>query len=118
LIEEFGVRTSGPDARAASLSGGNQQKLVNRTGPRARTQCPSSRRTRRGGLDVQAARAVHDRIRDAAARGVAVLLYSSDLDEVMMLGQRIVVMTRGTLREARPGASRTEIGSMMLGGAA
>jgi ABC-type uncharacterized transport system ATPase subunit len=117
MIEEFGVRTSGPDARAASLSGGNQQKLViARALEREPNVIIAENPTR--GLDVQAARAVHDRIRDAAARGVAVLLYSSDLDEVMMLGQRIVVMTRGTLREARPGASRTEIGSMMLGGAA
>ena len=61
---------------------------------------------------------MHDFHRHAAARGVGILLYSSDLDEVMALGQRIVVMARGTLREAPPGASRTEIGSMMLGGTA
>jgi ABC-type uncharacterized transport system ATPase subunit len=117
LLTEFAVVAPGPDARAASLSGGNQQKLII---ARALERVPeviiAENPTR--GLDVQAARAVHDRIRAAASRGVAVLLYSSDLDEVMAVGQRIVVMARGTLREAKPGASRTEIGSMMLGGTA
>lgn len=115
MITAFGVRASGPEARAASLSGGNQQKLiVARALERDPAVLVAENPTR--GLDVQATRAVHDRIRDAAARGVGILLYSSDLDEVMALGQRIVVMARGTLREAPPGASRTEIGSMMLGG--
>jgi ABC-type uncharacterized transport system ATPase subunit len=117
LLTEFAVVAPGPDARAASLSGGNQQKLII---ARALERVPeviiAENPTR--GLDVQAARAVHDRIRAAASRGVAVLLYSSDLDEVMAVGQRIVVMARGTLREAKPGASRTEIGTMMLGGTA
>lgn len=117
LITEFGVRTTGPAAPAASLSGGNQQKLViARALERGPAVLVAENPTR--GLDVQATRAVHDRLREAAARGVAVLLYSSDLDEVMTLGQRIVVMSRGTLREAPPGASRAEIGSIMLGGPA
>ncbi len=114
LIAEFGVRTTGPAARAASLSGGNQQKLViARAFERGPAVIVAENPTR--GLDVQATRAVHDRLREAAALGVAVLLYSSDLDEVMTLGQRIVVMSRGTLREAPLGASRAEIGSFMLG---
>jgi len=114
LIAEFGVRTTGPAARAASLSGGNQQKLViARAFERGPGVIVAENPTR--GLDVQATRAVHDRLREAASLGVAVLLYSSDLDEVMTLGQRIVVMSRGTLREAPPGASRAEIGSLMLG---
>ena len=67
------------------------------------------------GLDVQATRAVHDRLREAAARGLAVLVYASDLDEVLTLGTRVVVMNRGQLVEAPPGASRETIGRMMLG---
>jgi simple sugar transport system ATP-binding protein len=117
MIAEFGVRAVGPDAPAASLSGGNQQKLII---ARALEHDPAvlvaENPTR--GLDVQATRAVHDRLRQAAGRGVAVLLYSSDLDEVMALGQRIVVMARGTLREAPAGASRADIGAIMLGNAA
>lgn len=113
LITEFEVRAAGPDAPAATMSGGNQQKLiVARALERHPDVIVAENPTR--GLDVQAARAVHDRLREAAHRGVAVLFYSSDLDEVLLLGQRILVMTGGTLREAPAGASRTEIGSLML----
>ena len=100
MITEFGVRAAGPDAPAASLSGGNQQKLDHCAGAGAGPAVIVAENPTRG-LDVQATRAVHDRLREAAARGVTVLLYSSDLDEVMALGQRIVVMARGTLSEAR-----------------
>ena len=114
MIAEFGVRAAGPDAPAASLSGGNQQKLIiARALERDPVVLVAENPTR--GLDVQASRAVHDRLRDAATRGVAVLFYSSDLDEVMALGQRIAVMTRGTLSEAARQATRAEIGAMMLG---
>jgi len=115
LIREFGVRAAGQEAPVATLSGGNQQKLIiARAIERDPAVIIAENPTR--GLDVQATRAVRERLREAAARGVAVLVFSSDLDEVMVLGQRIVVMVRGTLREARRGASRTEIGSIMLGG--
>ncbi len=114
MIEEFGVRAAGPDVAAATLSGGNQQKLII---ARALERLPevliAENPTR--GLDVLATREVHERLREAAARGVAVLLYSNDLDEVIALGQRIVVMVRGTLREAAAGATRAEIGALMLG---
>jgi len=117
MIGQFGVRAAGPDVAAATLSGGNQQKLII---ARALERLPSvliaENPTR--GLDVLATREVHERLREAAARGVAVLLYSNDLDEVLTLGQRVVVMVRGTLREAAPGASRAEIGAIMLGTAA
>ena len=113
MIAEFGVRAAGPDVPAATLSGGNQQKLII---ARALERLPeviiAENPTR--GLDVLATREVHERLREAAARGVAVLLYSNDLDEVMTLGQRVVVMVRGTLREAATGASRGEIGALML----
>jgi simple sugar transport system ATP-binding protein len=117
MIGEFGVRAAGPDVAAATLSGGNQQKLII---ARALERLPeviiAENPTR--GLDVLATREIHERLREAAARGVAVLLYSNDLDEVIALGQRIVVMVRGTLREATPGATRDEIGALMLGGEA
>jgi len=117
MLSEFEVRSAGPEAPAASLSGGNQQKLIiARALERAPAVIVAENPTR--GLDVQATRAVHDRLRDAAGRGVAVLLYSSDLDEVMMLGQRIAVMARGTLSEAPAHASRAEIGALMLAGRA
>jgi simple sugar transport system ATP-binding protein len=115
MITEFGIRAAGPDASVASLSGGNQQKLIVARALERHPEVLVAENPTRG-LDVQAARAVHDRLREAAGRGVAVLFYSSDLDEVMALGQRIVVMTRGALREAPAGASRSEIGGLMLAG--
>jgi simple sugar transport system ATP-binding protein len=66
------------------------------------------------GLDVSATASIHARIRAAATNGAAVLFHSNDLDEVLHLAQRVVVMSRGLLTEAPAGASRAEIGSMML----
>ena len=113
MITEFGVRAAGPDVAAATLSGGNQQKLIIARALERKPEVIIAENPTRG-LDVLATREVHERLREAAARGVAVLLYSNDLDEVMTLGQRIVVMVRGTLREAAPGATRAEIGAIML----
>jgi ABC-type uncharacterized transport system ATPase subunit len=66
------------------------------------------------GLDVRAGEEIHGRLRESAAAGAAVLFYSSDLDEVLALSHRIVVLARGTLLEVPAGASRTEIGALML----
>ena len=115
LIERFNVRAEGPRAAASTLSGGNQQKLVlGRALERRPATLIAENPTR--GLDVQAARAIHDDLRAAAAHGTAVLLYSSDLDEVIGLGHRVLVMARGHLHEAPAGATREEIGRLMLAG--
>jgi simple sugar transport system ATP-binding protein len=66
------------------------------------------------GLDIGAAAAIHARLRSAAAAGAAILFYSADLDEVLYLADRVIVVTRGMISEAPPGASRSEIGAMML----
>ncbi|MGH7497234.1 MAG: ABC transporter ATP-binding protein, partial [Gemmatimonadales bacterium] len=115
LIADYGVVAPAPDVPAASLSGGNQQKVVV-----ARELAPAPRvvvaedPTR--GLDIRATEYVHARIRAAAAGGAAVLLHSSDLDEVLDLADRVVVMSRGLLVEVPPGASRAVIGEMMVTG--
>jgi simple sugar transport system ATP-binding protein len=67
------------------------------------------------GLDLRATDEVHRRLRLAAAAGAAVLFHSTDLDEVLELGGRILVMTRGVLMKAPAGASRAEVGALMLG---
>jgi general nucleoside transport system ATP-binding protein len=113
LIRDFDIAASGPGARAAALSGGNQQKLVvarelSRIPPVIVAENPTR------GLDIAAAAAIHLRLRSAAAAGAAVLFYSADLDEVLHLADRIIVVTRGIMSEAAPGASRSEIGAMML----
>lgn len=114
LIESFGIRAAGPDAPAGTLSGGNQQKLVL---ARALEQGPevlvAENPTR--GLDIQATVEIHERLRAAAARGVAVLVYSTDLDEVLELSHRVLVIHAGKVREAPRGANRQVVGQMMLG---
>ena len=115
LLEEHDVRAPGPDVPARTLSGGNQQKLVvARALARAPALIVAEHPTR--GLDVAAAAAVHGELREAAAAGAAVLFHSGDLDEVLELATRVVVMTGGRLVEMRPGAGREEVGRVMVGG--
>jgi simple sugar transport system ATP-binding protein len=115
LIEQYGIAAPGPDVPAGALSGGNQQKLV-----AARELAPSPAvvvaedPTR--GLDIRATAAIQARLRAAAAGGGAVLLHSSDLDEVIECADRLVVMSRGMLLEVPPGASKATIGEMMVTG--
>ena len=68
------------------------------------------------GLDVAAVDAVHAHLCDAAERGVAVLLISEDLDEILTLNDRVLVMYEGNLTEARNRESIEEIGLLMAGG--
>ena len=113
LLDEFGIVATGPDARAGSLSGGNQQKLiVARELARKPAVIVAENPTR--GLDIAAAAAIHARLRSAAAAGAAVFFHSSDLDEVLHLAERVVVVARGAITEVPFTASRTEIGNLML----
>jgi ABC-type uncharacterized transport system ATPase subunit len=115
LLQEFGITASGPRARAASLSGGNQQKLVvARELSRNPAVIVAENPTR--GLDIAAESAIHRRLRSAAAAGAAVLFHSTDLDEVLGLAERVIVVARGVISEVPPQASRATIGAMMLGG--
>jgi simple sugar transport system ATP-binding protein len=113
LIRDYEISAPGPGTRAAALSGGNQQKLVvARELSRTPAVVVAENPTR--GLDIGAAAAIHARLRSAAAAGAAILFYSADLDEVLYLADRVIVVTRGMISEAPPGASRSEIGAMML----
>ncbi len=113
LIRDYEIIAPGPGTRAAALSGGNQQKLVvARELSRAPAVIVAENPTR--GLDISAAAAIHARLRAAAAAGAAVLFYSADLDEVLYLADRVIVVTRGTVAVAAAGASRSEVGAMML----
>jgi simple sugar transport system ATP-binding protein len=115
LLAEYEVVTPGPDVPAAALSGGNQQKVVvARELARQPLVVVAENPTR--GLDLRAAAAIHARLRGAAAAGAAVLVYSSDLDEVFALAGRILVASRGTLIEPPPGASRAQVGELMVTG--
>jgi simple sugar transport system ATP-binding protein len=114
-VAEYAVTAPGPDAPASALSGGNQQRLVlARELSRRPAVIVAENPTR--GLDLRATTEVHRRLRAAAADGAAVLFHSADLDEVLELADRVLVMSRGVLTEPS-GASRAEIGARMLGGA-
>jgi len=116
LLREYEVVAPGPRAPASTLSGGNQQKLVLARelsrGPRVIVAENPTR-----GLDLRATAAIHHRLRQASARGAAVLVYCSDLDELLSLADRCVVVARGALLEVPPEASRYQIGEMMVTGA-
>ena len=115
LLAEYEVVAPGPDVAAGSLSGGNQQKVVvARELARQPRVVVAENPTR--GLDLRAAAAIHGRLRAAAAGGAAVLVYSSDLDEVLALADRILVAARGTLIEPAPGATRAQVGELMVTG--
>ena len=114
VIREYQVRAPNPEIPASALSGGNQQKLLL---ARALESGPDllvvENPTR--GLDIRATDEVHDRLREAADRGVLVILYSSDLDEVLELSDRVLVVRDGQVREAPARAGRSEVGRLMLG---
>jgi len=115
-IREFDIRTPSPIVAAGTLSGGNQQRVVvAREFSRPVVLMIASQPTR--GLDVGSIEYIHERIVKLRDKGDAVLIVSSDLDEVLALGDRIAVMYQG--RMAGPfeatDLTRERIGLMMAG---
>jgi ABC-type uncharacterized transport system ATPase subunit len=116
LVDEFDVRTPSIDARASTLSGGNQQKvIIAREFFHARRLLVLSQPTR--GLDVGSIQYIHRQVVAKRDEGVAVLLNSSELDEVLALADRIAVIYRGRIVGVvdRADASRELIGLLMAG---
>jgi ABC-type uncharacterized transport system ATPase subunit len=119
LVAEFDVRTPSLDTPARNLSGGNLQKLIM---ARELSGSPAvllvAQPTR--GIDVAASAYVHQRLISQRASGTAVVVISEDLDEVMSISDRILVMYEGVIiSEVDPrAASREAIGLMMAGVAA
>jgi simple sugar transport system ATP-binding protein len=112
----YDVRGPGVDAPARLLSGGNIQKLIlARVFEASPTLILANQPTR--GLDLGAAAEVARRLLEARARGAGVVLISEDLDEILALSDRIMVMQAGRLTEA-PTRNRETIGLMMAGEAA
>jgi simple sugar transport system ATP-binding protein len=114
LMSEFDVRAMSPDVRAGTLSGGNQQKLIFARALQRQPRVLVAEDPTRG-LDVLATEAIHERLRAAARSGVAVVVHSSDLDEVLLLADRILVVASGVVRECAAGSSREVVGDAMLG---
>ncbi|MEU3978805.1 ABC transporter ATP-binding protein [Streptomyces sp. NPDC026672] len=118
IVEEYDVRTPGIDVTAASLSGGNQQKLiVGREMSHAPKFLIAAHPTR--GVDVGAQAQIWDRIREARREGLAVLLISADLDELIGLSDTLRVIYNGSLVADADPATITpeELGSAMTGAA-
>ena len=103
-IRNLDVRTSGPDASGGSLSGGNQQKVSLArwlaTKPKLLILDEPTQ-----GVDVGAKSEIHKIIRRLAADGLAVLMISSDLPEVLGMSDRIAVMRGGEIAAMLPGKS-------------
>jgi simple sugar transport system ATP-binding protein len=116
MIRRYSIAAPGPGTPARQLSGGNLQKVVLArefsSDPRVLVAAAPTR-----GLDVGAIETVHGHLRDAAARGVGVLLISEDLDEILELADRIVVVYEGELlgEFAAADAKVDEIGLLMAG---
>ena len=103
-----------PERDISSLSGGNAQKLaVARELDGDPPVLVAVNPTR--GLDVGSARFVHEQLLARRAAGGAVLLISTELDEVIALADRLVALVRGELRAIPPGADRAAIGAILLG---
>jgi simple sugar transport system ATP-binding protein len=117
LMQRYDVRAAGPDALFSGLSGGNQQKavLARELTIEPLTFLLAAQPTR--GLDVGAVEAVYGHIRAACARGVGVLLISSELDELIRVADRVVVLYRGRVMGECPAepAQRERIGAWMAG---
>ncbi len=117
-IDDYVIRAAGPREPVAGLSGGNQQKVVlARVLGRRPTLIVAENPTR--GLDLRATADVHDRLLRAARHEKAgVLFYSTDIDEVLTVADRVAVMTAGRWRWVPEGErTRERVGAMMLGAA-
>ncbi len=116
LVDEFAVRTPSLDTPVQQLSGGNQQKLLLareiRHNPRLMIAVHPTQ-----GLDVGATQAVHDLLEDLRSAGKSVLLISEDLDEVLDMSDRILVLFNGKVagEVPRAQADRHLIGMWMAG---
>jgi simple sugar transport system ATP-binding protein len=112
VIQEFSVRTEGPEQLPAQLSGGNQQRFV--LGRELRNnplllvlENPTQ------GLDLNAAAFIHSRMKSARDYGSAIVFYSTDIDELAEISDRVLVISQSGINEVEP--DRNRIGSALLG---
>lgn len=116
LIKEYDIRTPGPKTEIRNLSGGNQQRVVLARELSCEPQLIIAVQPTRG-LDISATEYVHTRLMDERARGAAILLISTELEEVLLLSDRIAVLYEGEIMGEVSGedAEIDEIGIMMAG---
>ncbi|NOR82294.1 MAG: ATP-binding cassette domain-containing protein [Ardenticatenales bacterium] len=116
LVQEFDIRTPSIYTKSSSLSGGNQQKtIVARELSRPIKLLIAAQPTR--GLDVGSTEFIHGRLVEQRQQGVAVLLISADLDEILSLSDRVAVVFEGEIVGTLPiaDATRERVGLLMAG---
>ena len=114
-VAEFDVRTSSVDTRVGTLSGGNQQKVILAREVGRKVKLLLANQPTRG-LDVGSIEFVHKRVVSERDQGTAVIIVSSELDEIYALADRIAVMYEGKITGFRPPTvSVTELGLLMAG---
>jgi general nucleoside transport system ATP-binding protein len=115
-IRDYDIRTPGPELKAKLLSGGNQQKLVLARELSGKPDLVIASQPTRG-LDIGATEYVHNRMIEARNNGTAILLISTELEEILSLSDRIAVMFEGEIMGIIPGkgADIHQIGEMMAG---
>jgi simple sugar transport system ATP-binding protein len=118
LMEQFGIQASGPDAPMWSLSGGNQQRVVlARELSLAPVVLVAAQPTR--GLDVGAIEYMNDRLQRVAESGTGVLLISTELEEILSLSHRVLVLHGGRIvGEMRRGEIDLQRLGLLMGGMA
>jgi len=117
LIKAFDIRPHDPDVFASALSGGNAQKIVvAREVGTAKTFLVASQPTR--GVDIGAIESIRTIIEEEKAKGVGILLVSADLEEILSLSSRIIVMHEGRIMGEMDieDANEENIGLLMMGG--
>lgn len=116
VIDKFDIRTPSPHTQVGSLSGGNQQKvIVGREFSREIKLLVAAQPTR--GLDVGSIEYIHNRLIEKRDAGVAILLVSTELDEILQLSDRIAVIYRGQFVGEMPSeeATKENVGLLMAG---
>lgn len=117
LIKKFNIRPPNPDTVVANLSGGNAQKVVVAREISTNVKLLIASQPTRG-IDIGSIEAIRGIINDAKDKGISVLLISADLDEILSLSDRILVMYEGKITGILPANEATEekLGLLMTGG--
>lgn len=115
MRERFDVRSGSLQQSSGTLSGGNQQKIVIGRALHKQPELLVAVNPTRG-LDVNATAYVHDRIREQKAQGAAILLISTELEEVLALSDRVAVLYSGEVMGVVPPNTSRETLGLMMGG--
>jgi ABC-type sugar transport system ATPase subunit len=114
LVEEFGIKTADLDVAVAALSGGNQQKALLARWAFVKPDLLIADEPTRG-VDVGAKRGIYGLLHELAAQGMGLLLISSEIDEVLGLAHRVLVMRSGMIAASLDGGTTTELEILSAG---